>query len=154
LATGIVKAITRDWTISGTTTAQTGFAGTIFTGRDTLGDGSAFNDRPIIVNASKGLLDKTRYAPAPAGTTAGTIGRGTVELPGFQTWDFAIQKAIKMPMNHFEGQALTLRGEAYNVFNHPNLGIPDLNWSAPDFGNLASTIYGGRVMKLKLTYSF
>lgn len=154
LATGIVKAMTRDWTISGTTTAQTGFAGTIFTGKDTLGDGSAFNDRPIIVNASKGVLDKTRYAPAPAGTTAGTIGRGTVELPGFQNWDFAIQRAIKMPMNHFEGQALTLRGEAYNVFNHPNLGIPDLNLSAPDFGNLASTIYGGRVMKIKLTYSF
>jgi outer membrane receptor protein involved in Fe transport len=154
MAMGVLKAITRDWTISGTTTAQTGFAGTIFTGKDTLGTGSPFNDRPIIVDPSKGVLDPARYAPAPAGTTAGTLGRGTVELPGFQNWDFAVQRAIKLPMKHFESQALTLRGEAYNVFNHPNLGIPDLDLAAPDFGNLPSTIYGGRVMKIKLQYSF
>jgi len=53
-----------------------------------------------------------------------------------------------------EGQALTLRGEAYNVFNHPNLGIPDLNLAASDALDMPSTIYGGRVLKIKLTYAF
>jgi hypothetical protein len=154
MGASILKAITRDWTISGTTTAQTGFNGTVFTGKDTLGDGSAFNDRPLIADPTQGIFAKARYAPAPAGTTANTIGRGTVRLPGFQNWDFSVQRAFKLPVRHFEGQSLTLRGEAYNGFNHPNLGIPDLNWSASDFGDLPSTIYGGRVMKIRLTYAF
>ena len=154
MGASILKAITRDWTISGTTTAQTGFNGTVFTGKDTLGDGSAFNDRPVIADPTQNIFAKARYAPAPAGTTANTIGRGTVRLPGFQNWDFSVQRAFKLPVRHFEGQSLTLRGEAYNGFNHPNLGIPDLNWSASDFGDLPSTIYGGRVLKIKLSYAF
>jgi outer membrane receptor protein involved in Fe transport len=157
-AMSVVKAITRDWTISGTTTAQTGFNGTIFNGVDSLGDGQSFNDRPQIVDASKGIFDKARYGIMAPNTGAaalvGTIARGSIPLPGFQNWDFSVQRAFKLPMRHFEGQSLTLRGEAYNGFNHPNLGIPDLNLSASDFGDLPSTIYGGRVMKIKLTYSF
>jgi outer membrane receptor protein involved in Fe transport len=171
LAAGIVKALTRDWTISGTTTAQTGFPGTVFLGIDTLGDGSTFNDRPIVVDPTKGVLDPARYGtqgnpkatpPIPptykanTGSSAlvGTIGRGSIPLPGFSDWDFAVTRAIRLPMRHFEGQKLSFRGEAFNVFNHPNLGIPNLNWSASDFGNLAETIYGGRILKIKLTYSF
>lgn len=153
--TGVVKAITRDWTISGTTTAQTGFAGTPFLGVDINGDGQLFNDRPIIVDPTKGKFDPARYgAPPKASPYAGTVGRGSLEMPGFQNWDFAVQRAFKMPVWKLEGQTLALRGEAYNVFNHPNLGIPDLNLSAPDALNLPSTIYGARVLKLKLTYSF
>lgn len=152
---GVVKAVTRDWTISGTTTAQTGFAGTPFLGVDVNGDGQVFNDRPIIVDASKGKFDPARYGAPPAATPyAGTIGRGGVEMPGFQNWDFAVQRAFKIPVWKLEGQALTLRGEAYNVFNHPNLGIPNLNLAASDALDLPSTIYGGRVLKIKLTYSF
>jgi len=155
---GIVKSITRDWTISGTTTAQTGFNGTIFNGVDSVGDGQSFNDRPQIADATKGIFDKARYLILPANTGAaalvGTIGRGSAALPGFQNWDFSVQRLIKLPMRHFESQSLTLRGEAYNVFNHPSLGIPDLNLSASDFGDLPSTIYGGRVMKIRLAYAF
>jgi hypothetical protein len=158
LAEGVLKAVSRDWTISGTTTAQTGFNGTIFNGVDSLGDGQPFNDRPQIADASKGIFDPARYkilAPnTGAAALVGTVGRGGVPLPGFQNWDFSVQRAFKMPMRHFEGQSLTLRGEAYNVFNHPNLGIPDLNLSAPDFGDLPSTIYGARVLKIKLAYAF
>jgi outer membrane receptor protein involved in Fe transport len=154
---GVLKAISRDWTISGTTTAQTGFAGTPFLGADVNGDGAVFNDRPVIVDASKGRFDTARYgAPAVGNPYAGTIGRGSVEMPGFQNWDFAVQRAFKMPIWKLEGQALTLRGEAFNVFNHPNLGIPNLNLAAGP-GNaldLPSTIYGGRVLKIKLTYAF
>ncbi len=156
---GVVKAITRDWAISGTTTAQTGFNGTIFNGVDSLGDGQPFNDRPQIVDASKGIFDPSRYGVLPLNTGAaalvGTIGRGSIPLPGFQNWDFSVQRAFKLPMRHFEGQSLTLRGEAYNGFNHPNLGIPDLNLAnTSTFGDLPSTIYGGRVMKIRLTYAF
>jgi outer membrane receptor protein involved in Fe transport len=130
---GVMKAVTRDWTISGTTTAQTGFAGTPFLGVDINGDGSVFNDRPIIVDPSKGKFDPARYgAPTASSPYAGTIGRGSVQMPGFQNWDFAVQRAFKMPFWKLEGQRLALRGEAYNVFNHPSLGIPDLNLAASD----------------------
>jgi hypothetical protein len=155
LLTGALKAVTRDWTISGTTTAQTGFAGTPFLGVDINGDGSVFNDRPIIVDPSKGKFDPARYgAPPKTSPYAGTVGRGSLELPGFQNWDFAVQRSIKMPFWKLEGQRLTLRGEAFNVFNHANLGIPNLNLAASDALNLPSTIYGGRVLKIRLTYAF
>jgi hypothetical protein len=151
---GVIKTVTRDWTVSGTTTAQTGFAGTPFLGVDVNGDASVFNDRPVIVDPSKGKFDPARYGkPSAASPYAGTIGRGSVEMPGFQNLDFAVQRAFKMPVWKLEGQRLTLRGEAYNVFNHPNLGIPDLNLADANLG-LASTIYGGRVLKIKLTYAF
>jgi hypothetical protein len=156
---GVLKAISRNWTISGTTTAQTGFNGTIFNGVDSLGDGQSFNDRPQIADATKGIFDPARYQVLGPNTGAaalvGTIGRGSVPLPGFSNWDFSVQRAFKIPMRHFEGQSLTLRGEAYNGFNHPNIGIPDLNLSnTATFGDLPSTIYGGRVMKIKLMYAF
>jgi hypothetical protein len=53
-----------------------------------------------------------------------------------------------------EKESSTIHKAVCDVFNHPNLGIPNLNWSASDFGNLAETIYGGRILKIKLTYSF
>jgi hypothetical protein len=101
------------------------------------------------------MMVRTCGAPPKSSPYAGTIGRGSVEMPGFQNWDFAVQRAFKMPVWKLENQSLTLRGEAYNVFNHPNLGIPELDPAdTANFGNLASTIYGGRVLKLKLTYAF
>lgn len=107
------------------------------------------------MNPSKGKFDPARYGkPSAASPYAGTIGRGSVEMPGFQNWDFAVQPAFKVPLWKLAGQRLTLRGEAFNVFNHPNLGIPNLNLSATNALNLPSTIYGGRVLKIKLTYAF
>jgi len=47
-----------------------------------------------------------------------------------------------------------LRGEFYNTFNHPNLGIPNLQVVSTTFGNTARTINGGRTVVLWGKFSF
>lgn len=94
------------------------------------GDGAPFNDRPIIVDPGKGKVDPARYGASPKlSPYAGTIGRGAVEMPGFQNWDLAVQRAIKMPLWKLENQALTLRGEAYNCLTSQTLACQTLTGS-------------------------
>jgi len=150
----ILRAITRDWQISGTTTFQTGAPGTVNTGVDVNGDGLFGNDRPNLADPTKSPFDPARYSTPPMGTL-GNVGRTTVLAPGRQDWNFAVQRAFKMPFKHLEQQQLLFRGEFFNVFNHPNLGIPDLNLSdTGDFGNLPETIFGGRIIRLYVKWSF
>jgi hypothetical protein len=49
----------------------------------------------------------------------GNLPRNAVIGPGFYNTDFSIIKKTKLG-----GTTVELRAEAYNVFNHPNLGFP------------------------------
>ena len=46
--------------------------------------------------------------------------------------DTAIARSIKIS----ERTNLSLRMEAFNVFNHPELGSPTVNLSSPSFGQM------------------
>ena len=52
----------------------------------------------------------------PAGPIAGNQGRG----PGFRNVDLGVRKNISLR----EDWRLSFRCQAFNVFNHPNFGIP------------------------------
>jgi len=83
----------------------------------------------------------------------GNLGRNTYTSPGFQFWNLSAQKTVSLK-EHYK---FILRGEFYNAFNHPNLGIPNLailSNSAADFNNLAATIKGGRTVVLWGKFSF
>jgi len=43
-----------------------------------------------------------------------------------------------------------LRGEAYNLTNHPQFDEPQRNLSAPPFGKITNTLNDGRVLQLGL----
>lgn len=68
-------------------------------------------------------------APSPS-TAQGNLGRNL--LRGFPTFqiDFALQRSFSLS----EQARLTFRAEAFNVFNHPNFGLPVANLSDPLFG--------------------
>jgi hypothetical protein len=53
----------------------------------------------------------------------GNLGRNTLRGPGFINFDFSLSKDWKIPRVS-EGFAIQFRGELYNIFNHPNLGVP------------------------------
>jgi len=80
----------------------------------------------------------------------GNIGRNTFISPGFQNWNLSVQRTVKLK----ERYAFLIRGEFYNAFNHPNLGIPNLNFFSPFFDNTAATISGGRTVVLWGKFSF
>jgi len=57
----------------------------------------------------------------PAAGTFGNLGRDTLVSPGLWNSDLAIAKNFNLTERvHFQ-----LRAEAYNAFNHVNLGFPD-----------------------------
>jgi hypothetical protein len=57
------------------------------------------------------------FADVPQGIVRpGNSGRYIIEGPGSQRWDFSLFKNFQIR----EGLKLQLRGEAFNVFNHPN----------------------------------
>lgn len=91
----------------------------------------------------------------------GKIGRNSFNNPGRQDYVMAIQREFKLPMKHLEQQSLQLRLEAFNPFNHPNLGGGENNVSSVsgdintlNFLNTADTRVGGRQVRLYVKYSF
>jgi outer membrane receptor protein involved in Fe transport len=83
-------------------------------------------------------------------THNGNIGRNTFISPGFEDVNLSVQRTVKFK----ERYAFLIRGEFYDAFNHPNLGIPNLNLASQFFDNTAATISGGRVVVLWGKFSF
>jgi hypothetical protein len=81
----------------------------------------------------------------------GNVGRNTFISPGTINTNLSVQKIVKLK----EHYAFTLRGDFFNAFNHPNLGIPNLTLtSGTAFQNEARTINGGRIIVLWGKFSF
>ncbi len=157
----VLRAVTGHWEWSGIVTAESGIPGTILTGSDTSLDLNAGDDRPNVVNASLPLGNFNRYAPATLGTL-GNVGRNTYIGPGAWFYDTSVSRVIPIPFKKLEHQALTLRGEFFNAFNHGNQNLPNLDLAsglskAPGdgrFGDVFSTVTGNRQIKIYLKYSF
>jgi hypothetical protein len=92
----------------------------------------------------------------------GNIGRNTLYNPGRQDWSMAIQREFRLPMGRLEQQAFLIRLEAFNPFNHPNLGggengvssVSGDLLSGTNFLNKDITSVGGRTVKFFVRYSF
>jgi hypothetical protein len=65
----------------------------------------------------------------------GNLRRNAFVGPGFQNIDFSILKTTKLT-ERFNTQ---FRFEAFDLFNHPNLGQPGATAGAAGFGTITST---------------
>jgi Carboxypeptidase regulatory-like domain/TonB-dependent Receptor Plug Domain len=182
-AMNVLNAITSGWQTSGTITLSSGAPQTINSGLDINGDGHS-NDRPNLGNpnapftstgfdgfpfglsAAPGTYFPVQTCfftnnpcnPAPASSFHflipasgnGNIGRNTFISPGFQFWNMSVQRTVKLK----ERYSFMIRGEFYNAFNHPNLGIPTLQIVNSKFDDEAQTINGGRTVVLWGKFSF
>jgi hypothetical protein len=71
--------------------------------------------------------------------------------------DFSVIKQFALPR---EGMGLNFRAEFFNLFNHPQFGLPNTgsnpfaDVSAANFGSVSSTVNNPRVVQfgLKLTF--
>jgi len=93
----------------------------------------------------------------PAYGQNGNVSRNSMLTPGYEDWDFGIQRTIKI----HESQQFDFRAEMFNVFNHGNTGTPATTLtSIPDPGqfnpflNYASTVSGHRNVRFYFKYSF
>jgi len=122
------------------------------------GNGNNFN-RPNQVAgcnpyaANHGLnqwINPACFVAAPAGQL-GNANRVPVTGPDFVNSDFSIIKQFALP---WENMGLNFRAEFFNLFNHPQFGLPVNDVSAPGFGSVNSTVNNPRLVQfgLKLTF--
>ena len=67
----------------------------------------------------------TAPPPAPAGMRGGfygNAGRNIIIGPGFANLDLSLKKNIAVGLG--ESTSLQLHADVFNIFNHPNFGIP------------------------------
>jgi Carboxypeptidase regulatory-like domain len=86
----------------------------------------------------------------PAPNTFGTYPISKLRGPKFYNQDLALGKNFKFS----ERLAMTLRAEAYNVFNHTNLGMPASNVTASDAGKITSIAFSATMRRLQYALRF
>jgi hypothetical protein len=89
------------------------------------------------------------FALQPFGTL-GNLGRNSLFGPGFADFDFSLSKItpIKENMN------VEFRAEAFNLFNHPNFGLPVAVLTSPLVGQVLNTIGTARQLQFALKFTF
>ncbi len=119
------------WQISGILSAFNGIPLNVNTGFDRAGFTSGETPRPNYVggcNPYTGAqtvaewFNPQCYALEPVGTL-GNTGRDTLRGPGFFNTDFSLSKDTRLT----EQIKLQFRAEFFNIFNHENLGNPNMN---------------------------
>ncbi|MGE0129974.1 MAG: carboxypeptidase regulatory-like domain-containing protein [Blastocatellales bacterium] len=159
---GWATALVSGWQTYGVVTLQTGRPFTVAllpefdnsnTGISNLG--FLGNDRPNLVGPAK-LQNpaperwfNTAAFAIPRFGSFGNSGRNIIDGPGYQNVNFSVVKntAIK------EAATIQFRAEFFNLFNHPNFGLPDNFVGSPSFGRLYSADSPRRVQfGLKLLF--
>lgn len=89
------------------------------------------------------------------GKALGQMERNTLVGPGYFNTDFGFGKSFKIT----ENSKLTLQGNFFNLFNHPNFLVPDPNLNdvgtfGQSLGTFAPGPGGARVTQLALRFDF
>jgi Carboxypeptidase regulatory-like domain/TonB dependent receptor len=144
---GLATTLLTGWQTYGVITLQTGRPFTVAllpefdnsnTGISNLG--FLGNDRPNLIGQAK--LDNptperwfnTAAFGIPPFGSFGNSGRNILDGPGFQNVNFSIVKNTSIR----EAATIQFRTEFFNLFNHPNFGLPDNFVGSPSFGRLIS----------------
>jgi hypothetical protein len=86
----------------------------------------------------------------PGAGTIGTLGRRILDGPSVYNLDVGVLKTTKIT----ERVGVELRGEAFNVFNHPTWFVGDQTLSSVNFGRITSNFFGRRVLQFGLAVRF
>lgn len=159
---GLATALLTGWQTFGVITLQTGRPFTVAllpefdnsnTGISNLG--FLGNDRPNLVGPSKlsnptpeRWFNTAAFVIPPFGSF-GNAGRNILDGPGYQNVNFSLVKNTALR----EAAMIQFRTEFFNLFNHPNFGLPDNFLGSPSFGRLYSADSPRRVQfGLKLLF--
>jgi len=153
------KPVLKDWQLSGTFTLQDGtpenpvYFATDFANSGTPNRPNVVPGQPVLLpsgqrNANHFFNPNAFSAPAPF--TFGDAGRDILPGPGNEVVDIALERRFIVR----EAKSIQLRAETFNVFNHPNIGIPG---PYPDFGPFFGKAFSAgqpRRMQFALRFDF
>jgi hypothetical protein len=157
--TRLAGPLLRGWSVSGTVTLQDGTPiNPFYFALDFANSGTP--NRPNIVPGESITLPRslrtsdqffnTAAFTAPPPFTFGDAGRDIIPGPGNNIFDVALSRRFRVT----ERSTVQFRAESFNLFNHPNWGIPGPN---PDFGPFFGKIFTSgnpRQMQFALRYDF
>jgi hypothetical protein len=106
------------------------------------------DNSPIAVTALQAKADQA-YGPALP-FSYGTAAVGTERAPGFEQIDSSLFKHFHIKERH----TVSVRVDAFNVFNFASYGNPDNNVTDTNFGQITNTRSGPRTIELVARYSF
>jgi hypothetical protein len=89
---------------------------------------------------------------APASFVFGNEGRNVLIGPGRNNLDFGLHRSFRIPLR--EAMRLDVRGEAFNLFNHPQFGLPGSTIGNPGVGTITGASVPNRIMQLGLRLAF
>lgn len=152
------------WQVSPLATYRTGLPFTVTSGTD-ISLTSVGQDRPNVVpgavrynkNLYTGLASRNVQWFSPAAFVSagpGVYGNErpfSLRGPGFTNVDVAISKYFSC----YERAKLELRGEAFNVLNHPNYGLPTTALSSSaTVGQISTTANDPRLLQIAAKITF
>ena len=88
--------------------------------------------------------------PTPASYVFGDSGRNILNGPGFHNIDLGLSRYISLT----ERWNLEFRAEAFNLFNTPELGLPNATLGVATTGVISSVINPQRELQLALRIAF
>src|SRR4029453_17798426 len=149
----VAEGIAGDWQLAIIHQMQSGFPFTVSVFGDTANAGALLNVNPVraqvVPGVSPYLPDDERTAErwfntaaftTPAAFTFGDAGRNSVYGPGLWKTDVALQRNFDLAGR----TQLEFRAEAFNVFNHTNLGTPERFVNTPQFGSVTMAATSAR----------
>jgi hypothetical protein len=124
---GFAGKLANGWSLTGIFTARSGFPFTVYSGRDNSLTGAPLNDtadqinpnssRPPGANPIQQFFNTAAFTQN-AINTFGDSHRNALTGPGAWDFDMGVLKVTRLT----ERFGLHFRFEAFNIFNHPNLG--------------------------------
>jgi hypothetical protein len=150
---GLTNFILGGWQTNGILTIQSGlpFSPVLQTSTTNTGTSSRAN---VVgpVSYPKTLarwFDPTAFA-SPAAYTYGNAGRNILIGPGRWNWDMSLFKDFPIG----ERMKFQFRAEAFNIFNHPQFGLPNANIGNVQAGTITSTVGNPRQLQGALRFQF
>ena len=156
-APAIVDQLIGGWQIAGITTFRSGFSQTPLVSQDRCNCDRAGRMRASVVPGVAWRLDSptpaeffnTDALQLPPQYTFGNAGRGVVDTPGTNNFDFSAMKVFRL----HEGHTLQFRAEFFDFFNHPLFNTPNTNVDNANFGRITSA-RAPRQIQFGLRYQF
>ncbi|HTI38380.1 MAG TPA: TonB-dependent receptor [Vicinamibacterales bacterium] len=147
------NAFLKDWTASGVYSVRSGRAFTVNQSNNNVGN--SMTGLPDLTGDPEGAKTVDQWFNPKAFTpvSSGVFGneqRNRLRGPGFQSFDLTVQRIIRFGDRY----GLTLRWDAFNLFNKANFGLPNRNISGGDVATITSLAGDARVMQLAVRFTF
>lgn len=160
---GIVGRVFGGWQLAGTFSGQSGQPFTVLTGVDTNGNGLG-GDRPNVDPSGSFLWDEEHktftnngYYVVPRANDGSVLPFSLGNGNGLKTahraaasfnTDLSLSKTVT-----FGRHRVSLRVDAFNLFDQDDYGLPVTNMASPDFGRNTNN-WGNRTISLGARYRF